>query len=162
MKQTLIVFTLLGLVLYACSTEKEDSAENTVDNFFETFNMRQEFDKFLGFYAEDVVLEDMINGDRVVGKEQLRNFFDWDNPDLKIIGPNSLVVSEKIIEQNKAVVKGYFTKFLWQGTEFEAMHFTTILTFNEAGKIIKQIDWINYPTTLVNYNERKNSNHWIR
>jgi len=27
---------------------------------------------------------------------------------------------------------------------------------------IKQVDWINYSTDLVNYDERKNSNKWIK
>ena len=85
-----------------------------------------------------------------------------DNPDFKKLEDNSLVIEKKMIGKNYAVVKGYFTKFLWNDTEFEAMHFTTILTFNEFGKITKQVDWINYPANLVNYNERGNSNHWIR
>ncbi len=42
------------------------------------------------------------------------------------------------------------------------MHFTTLLTVNEAGQIIRQVDWINYPASLVNYNERNNSNEWIQ
>lgn len=52
-------------------------------------------------------------------------------------------------------------KFKWKDSSFEAMYFTTILTLNETGKIIRQIDWINYPATLVNFNLRKNSNEWI-
>ena len=58
--------------------------------------------------------------------------------------------------------KGYFTPFKWGNAEFEAMYFTTLLNFNEQGKIIKQVDWINYPSTLVDYDNRKNANEWIQ
>ena len=90
------------------------------------------------------------------------NFLDWENTKFKILDGNSLIIIEKIIKENKAIVSGYFTKFQWGEHEFESMHFTTILTFNDSDKIIKQVDWINYPTDLVNYNERKNSNDWIK
>ena len=41
------------------------------------------------------------------------------------------------------------------------MHFTSILYFNESGKITKQIDWINYPNNLLDNNSRANSNRWL-
>jgi hypothetical protein len=62
---------------------------------------------------------------------------------------------------NKVVTTGHFTAFKWGELEIEAMQFTSILTFNSSGKIIKQVDWINYPSYLVDYNNRKNSNKWI-
>ncbi len=152
---------VISLFFYSCSNKETSLVENTTDQFYQTFNERQDFEKFLSFYAEEAILEDIVNGDRIEGKEALKNFFDWTNPDFQLLEDNSLVVSEQIIQNNKAVVQGYFTPFKWGTAEFEAMHFTTILSFNEEGKIIKQVDWINYPATLVNYNERKNANEWI-
>ncbi|MEX0361811.1 MAG: nuclear transport factor 2 family protein, partial [Allomuricauda sp.] len=130
--------------------------------FFKVFNKRQDFERFLDFYDDTVVLEDIINGDRIEGKQALRSFFDWSNPDFELLEESSLVVNEITVDDNRVVVSGYFTPFKWGDTEFEAMHFTTLLTLNESGKIIKQVDWINYPSNLVNYNTRKNSNTWLK
>ena len=157
------IFALLmfGMLFSACSIDKDRTTERLVDDYYKTYNKRQDIDKFIGFYDNDILLEDIINGDRIQGKSDLRKFLDWGNPNLKILEINSLIITEKIIKGNKAVVKGYFTKFQWEESEFESMHFTTILTFNDSDKIIKQVDWINYPTNLVNYDEKKNSNEWI-
>lgn len=149
------------VLISSCTNKEHRSTASITIAFFETYNERTDFEKFLSFYNEDIVLEDIINGDRVVGKAALRNFFDWKNPDFKSLDSNRLVIHERIISDQQAVVKGHFSRFSWGGTEFEAMHFTTILTFDTAGKIIKQVDWINYPATLVNYSERANANEWL-
>jgi len=158
------VFTLLlfGLLFNACSIDKDRTIERIVDDYYKTYNKRQDIDKFIGFYDNGILLEDIINGDRIEGKSDLRNFLNWENPNFKILESNSLRITEKIIKKNKAVVKGYFTKFQWGDNEFESMHFTTVLTFNDSDKIIKQVDWINYPTELINYDKKKNSNEWIK
>ncbi|WP_136467933.1 hypothetical protein [Flagellimonas onchidii] len=87
---------------------------------------------------------------------------DWNNPNFQKIEKDALVIYDQIIDKNKVVTRGYFTEFLWDGARFEAMHFITILTFNNSGKIIKQIDWINYPSNLIDYEKRRNSNEWIK
>jgi hypothetical protein len=150
------------LIFSSCSNKETNKTEKTVEDYYKIFNERRDLERFMSFYDENIVLEDMINGDRIVGKEELRNFFDWDNPDFQSLAGDKLIVNEKIIQENKAVVKGYFTKFKWNQTEFEAMHFTTLLTFDESGAIVQQVDWINYPSTLVDYNTRSNSNQWIK
>ncbi|MGH1366338.1 MAG: hypothetical protein ACRBF0_22450 [Calditrichia bacterium] len=94
-------------------------------------------------------------------KAALAEFFNWDNPGFKKIEVQALIITEQIIDGKKVTTKGYFTPFKWGEARFETMHFTTLLTFNEQGKIIKQVDWINYPTTLLDYNKRKNSNEDI-
>lgn len=158
MKQVFILL-IFGLFFNACSIDKESTIERIVEDYYKIYNKRQDIDKFIGFYDNDILLEDIINGDRIEGKSDLRNFLNWGNPDFKTLEGNSLRITEKIITENKAVVKGYFTKFQWGEN---AMHFTTILTFNKSNKIIKQVDWINYPTSLINYDEKKNSNEWIK
>ena len=160
MKIPFVLCILIGLNFCSCS-EEESSIDKIVEDYYKTFNKRQDFNKFLSFYDEKIILEDIINGDRVIGKKELRDFFDWNNPNFKSLDSNSLIIENIIIDKNTSVVKGYFSRFQWGHSEFESMHFTTILTFNESKKIVKQVDWINYPTTLVNYNERKNSNEWI-
>ena len=161
MKQVVTIL-IFGLLFSSCSFDKNNTIESILDDYYSTYKKRKDIDKFIEYYDNYIVLEDIINGDRIEGKSALRNFLDWENPNFKVLGDNSLTVTEEIIDINKAVVKGYFTKFQWGEYEFESMHFTTILIFNESGKIIKQVDWINYPNTLVDYNKRKNSNEWIK
>lgn len=117
---------------------------------------------FLGYYADDILLEDIVNGNKIIGKNNLKQFFDWENTDFKMLESTNLIVLDKIIEGDKAVLQGYFTKFRWANSGFEPMHFTSILTFDVLNKIIKQVDWINYPANLVDYENRKNSNSWIK
>lgn len=159
---SLYICLVIGLLFYSCKTNQSYSTQEIIEDYYQVFNERQAFEDFLDFYADSILLEDIINGDKIVGKQSLRDFFDWSNPDFECLEANSLYVLEQVVNKNKAVVKGYFTAFKWGDATFEAMHFTTILTLNESGKIVKQVDWINYPATLVNYNERKNSNEWIK
>lgn len=161
MRLSFILCFAIGLIFHACSST-ESNIDKTVENYYQTFNKRQDFEKFLSFYDDKIILEDIINGDRIIGKQALSDFFDWGNPNFKSMNPNYLIIEEKMIHNNISVVKGYFSRFQWGESEFEAMHFTSILTFNKSKKIIKQVDWINYPSTLVNYEERKNSNEWIK
>ena len=158
------VFSILFVFLLcaACSPLTEQPLQQLTRDFYSVYSERKDLDQFLSYYAEDAVLEDIINGDRIEGKEALRVFFDWSNPGFKALAKNTLVVEDIITSQNQAVVKGYFTPFGWGEETFEAMYFTTILTFNDADKISKQVDWINYPASLVDYTNRKNANDWIQ
>ena len=165
MKNNVLVFTcivVLGILMSSCQTNETNPNQEIITTFYQVFNERQDLERFLDFYDDTAVLEDIINGDRIEGKQALRDFFDWSNPDFKLLQENSLVIKEPIVNNHKAVVSGHFTPFKWGDTEFEAMHFTTLLTLNESGKIIKQVDWINYPSNLVNYDTRKNSNAWLK
>lgn len=158
------VFTLLifGLLFNACSVDKDRILERVIDDYYKTYNKRQDIDKFMSFYNDDILFEDIINGDRIEGKPALKSFFNWGDTNFKSLDSNNLVITETIIDGKRAVVKGYFTKFKWGESDFEPMHFTTILTFGSADKIIKQVDWVNYPANLVDYNQRKNSNEWVK
>lgn len=160
MRRPLILCFVIGLIFQSCSSTESDIGA-IVKNYYQIYNKRQDFERFLSFYDEKIILEDIISGDRIIGKKELSDFFDWNNPNFKSLNSNALVVEDIVIYKNTSVAKGYFSRFKWGESEFEAMHFTSILTFNKSKKIVKQIDWINYPSTLVNYNERNNSNEWI-
>ena len=126
---------LLPIVLLACSHNIEENENTTiVSTYYEIYQERTDFNKFMDFYDEAVVLEDMINGDRIIGKEKLREFFNWNNPDFQLVGDKALIIKDQIIEDQKVVTTGHFTAFKWQDFAVEAMNFTTILYFNEAGQ----------------------------
>ena len=149
------------LALSCTNKSYENTIRDIVSEYYNTYQERTDFEKFLSFYSEEIILEDIINADKIAGKKELSNFFGWNRPGFHKLESNALVIHEQIIEGNTAVTKGHFTPFTWHEVDFEAMHFTTLLTFDEAGKIIKQVDWINYPSSLVDYSTRKNSNEWI-
>lgn len=159
MKSLLLICALL-LATTSCSPNQVD-VHDIVSEYYEVYKHRNDFDALLNFYDEDVIVEDMITGEKLVGKKAFAAFFNWENPAFQLLDSVALVIEEQIIDKNKAVIKGYFTPFSWNNTSFEAMQFTTILTINKAGKIIKHVDWINYPSTLVDFETRKNSNEWI-
>lgn len=150
------------ILLFFISCHNQDSViKQTVKDYYQTYQERNDFQKFLSFYDEEMILEDIIFGEKINGLEKFEEFFDWENPKFKKLSEKTLIVQEQIFDKNKVVTKGYFTPFKWGDYECESMNFTTILTFNENGKIIKHVDWINYPSTLIDYEKRKNSNEWI-
>lgn len=158
----LVIFLILVVGLLSCSTKNQNKTIRPIaEEYFETYKARKDFNKFLDFYDEQIVLEDIINGDRILGKRNIKAFLNWDNPEFKLIDTVVLVVENLILDENKVVANGHFTPFQWGDSKIEAMHFTTILFFNENKKIIKQVDWINYPYNAIDSENRKNANDWI-
>lgn len=152
---------MMGMLVASCTTSTESDLSKTVRDYYNTYNERADVEKMLTYYAPNVVFEDIINGDRIEGKDALREFLDWDNPNFHQLDDTLLVIQSIIIQDHHAAIKGYFKEFKWGDTAFEPMHFTTLLTFDDTKRITKQVDWINYPSSLVNYSERKNSNLWL-
>lgn len=158
-------YILPVLIFLGCSdtTDKQLTDHSSIINeYYQTYQERKDFDKFLSFYDQNIILEDVISGDRIEGIEAFKQLFDWNNPNFVLTDSVALVVTNQIINKNIVSTQGYFTPFSWSGTLTEAMHFSTILKFNDKGKIIKQTDWINYPNTLIDYRNRKNSNDWLK
>lgn len=152
---------MISIILTVCVGCQQQDTTETLQVFYKTYSDRKDFEAFMAYYDEDAVLEDMVNGDKIIGKKSLRQFFDWHNPEYKPLEDESVVVTSTVVEGNRAVATGFYGRFQWGSNQFGRMQFTTILTFNEAGKIIKHIDWINYPSSLVDYNNRKDSNKWL-
>ncbi len=161
MIRSILGITLIFFLL-SCSEQSKPNIEGVVTDYYRTYQERTDFQKFLSYYDENIVLEDMILGERKIGKKAFQEFFDWENPAFSLKDTSCLYITHQIIKANEVVTQGYFTPFRWGNQEFEAMQFTSLLTFNEERKIIKQVDWINYPSNLVNYETRKNSNTWIK
>lgn len=153
--------TLLFLLISCGQTLSKSDLQHTIDDYYSTYQQRTDFDKFLTFYDADIILEDMISGTRVIGIEDFKTFFDWNNPNFKLQDSLALRITDQTITSNRIFTSGYFTSFSWNGTTIETMQFYTILHINEEGNIERQIDWINYPTNLIDYSNRKSSNEWI-
>lgn len=153
---------MLIIILSCSSNIKKTKIDKIAKEYYVLYQERTDFEKFMSFYDENVILEDIISGERIIGKDSLMNFFNWNHSGFEKIESNSLVILDQIIKGDKVITRGYFTEFKWQNSKIEAMNFITVLIFNDSNKIVKQIDWINYPTSILDYSQRKNSNDWIK
>lgn len=163
MKIKSIIFLFsIALTIFSCAKKNDNNIRTIVQDYCETYQERSDFEKFLSFYDENIILEDIMLGEKKMGKKALTSFFNWDDPNFKKKEAKSCIISNQIIEGNQVVIKGYFTPFAWGEQVFNAMHFTSFLTFNKTRKIVKQVDWINYPSNLLDYGNRKDSNEWIQ
>ena len=157
------VFLLVSLSSKVANAQSngDEALRDIIQAYYKVYKTRNDFERFLSFYDESIVLQDMISGARIIGKKALSTFFDWNNPDFQLLGTESLVIENQILEERQIVTSGHFTSFKWGEHIFGPMYFTTILTLNKKGKITRHVDWINYPSDLINYEKRKNSNAWI-
>lgn len=96
MKYAFFLF-LVSLIGQSCSIPEDQLTAERAKAFYDVYSSRQHFGKFLDYYADSVVIEDMINGDRIVGKKAVSVFFDWSNPAFQLNGTKALVVTEMII-----------------------------------------------------------------
>ena len=56
------------------------------------------------------------------------------------------------VQGDLAIGRGYFTPFQYRGETFgerEPMRFAIWLTWSDEGKIVRQVDWIDYPAELI-------------
>ena len=161
----LLIILPVFLILFACDERSEaipepDYIEQTV-KFVSLYEAREDFDGFMRLYAEDAVLEDIIMGFRRKGKDSIRAFLSWDYEGFQKIGNKVMEVETMLVQGGQAVISGYFTPFMWEGKRYEAMQFTTILTFDSTGGIIRHVDWINYSQDLLPCDKRRDANEWI-
>ncbi len=147
--------SVLYLLISCQSSVERDIHENTIVDFYKVYNKRSDINDLLNYYHKDIVLIDIISDQIVTGRQEIKTFFDWDNTKFKVIGGELLEIKEIISSGEKLVVNGKFNKFSWGQQEFDPMPFTTIFTLDKQGKIIRQIDWINYPSQLMETEKSK-------
>ena len=130
--------------------ERQGQLKQTVEAYFNTYAERTDFDKFMSFYAENAMLDDVVFGSKSEGKDSIRNYLNWDSGDVVFDTTKSFVDIDKIaIGQNTASVEGHFAPFTYQGKEYDSWRFTTWLTFNKDNKISLHVDYINYPLDIL-------------
>ncbi len=160
-RQMLRLLVLAG-GLMSCENKTDLQKRELLASYYQLYNQHQDLDAFMTFYDDNIKYQDIVTGEQVIGKTQLKQFFDWKNPHFTALDSTVLLVEKILVDKDQVVVSGHFTKFEWAGQPYGPMHFTSIFTFNNSGKIIKQSDWINYPSTLLDYETRKNSNAWLQ
>jgi len=171
MKYILFIFTFLFFASCDSSTSqngsgeehpkvKNEALEKTVKDFFATYSERKDFDKFMSFYSNQAVLDDVLYGTRCEGKDSIAHFFDWNYGAIEFDTTKGFVqISKMAIGQNTASVEGSFAPFKFGGEQQDSWRFTTWLTFNEAGKIVLHVDYINYPLEMLEDSHSDDDGH---
>jgi len=156
----LLIMTLL-VFLPACQQTNSGGAvsENSptrkaAEAFFDTYAQRRNWAKLLYFYREDMVFEDIALQIQIQGKENFKSFYNWEDPNFQKLSEDQahLVLHDLIVQGNKAVARGYFNPFMWNGELQEwkwGSEFTIWLFFDDNQKIRKQIDFIEYPDAVL-------------
>lgn len=140
--QLTLLFFLTGCV--SSNNAKPDYRALT-EQYFAIYTQRQDFEALMAMFAEDARLEDMIYGFHAKDKSAIRAFLNWHDQQFKLPeGRPSMVVQKQMVDGNKAAVEGYFTPFEYQGKAMGPWRFLIWLEFNDEGKIIREVDWINY------------------
>ena len=127
----------------------ENKIENLAENFFNTYMIREDWEEFLSYYADTLKFEDAVLQVSLDGLESFMEFYDWPNPDFQKHPdyPRIFELKDLVVDSNIAIGRGVFAPFYWKGILYEMewdASFTMWLYYNEDGKIIRQIDWIEY------------------
>jgi len=165
-----VLFILLMLFIGGCThfsgyqSIKNTPIKNThlleqvVTEYFNVYQQRSDFEKFLSFYHQDAVLEDVVYGNLVKSKKAIKAFLNWQDPNFALIDKdNALVIQKQVMQGNTVITEGYFTEFNYYGKKLGPWRFIILLEFNDEHKIIRHVDWINY-TPREQYLGGKNMN----
>ena len=152
-----VVFLLLQLI-FLISCQKEVSTEQPIKDlattFFEHYAERSDWQGFLDLYSDSVYFQDVIFRMELNGKTAFKTFYNW--PDSNFMKhpeyPETLVLEDLAVNDSSAVGRGYFTPFYYGGMLYDDaknMRFTMWLYFDQQGKIIRHIDFIEYPPSFL-------------
>ena len=152
------IFLVLSSFQAVAQTPKIDLIAT---QYFADYAKRDNFEEFLNYYDDNVVLEDIVYGNHIIGKPALKQFFNWQDPKFSSLpSTENLVLSKLVVEGKEVSAQGHFNRFTYDGSTLGPWRFTIHLTFNEQGKIIHQVDWINY-TPRKNFLGGKDMNQLI-
>ena len=162
--KALILLASLCWFIFSCSPSTPSvggassgeklSASELGSAFFDHYQKRDDWTGFLERYDENVEFIDVILRMKLEGVEEFAAFYNWPDtgfqkhPDF----PSTLVLEELTLNDSTAVGRGYFNPFYYRGIlydDMDHMRFTMSLTFNEAGKIVRHVDFIEYPPEIL-------------
>ncbi|SFD13434.1 hypothetical protein [Pseudoalteromonas denitrificans] len=159
-----ILFTaLIFLFLTGCaSTNKRNNLAQVVEDYFIIYSERNDFEGLMSFYANNAQFEDMIYGNSLKNKAEIRNFLAWDKGEFKVLSTEqALTVTKQVLGDKTAVTEGFFHAFSYDGKKLGPWLFIIVQEFDSNNKIIKQVDWINY-TPRSNFLGGKNINDKLK
>ncbi|MFD2166880.1 nuclear transport factor 2 family protein [Thalassotalea euphylliae] len=137
------------------------SLSETAKAYFDVYAERKDLKKLMSFYDEKATLSDIIYGNQLNNKAEIKAFLAWDKGDFQLIsGDNILTVTGQTISGRTVVTEGYFNAFSYDGQKLGPWLFVIVQEFNADNKIISQKDWINY-TPRKHFLGGKNMNHLL-
>lgn len=157
-----LTFLLLCLLTsFAVSANPTSNIEKLAGEYFALYAERKDFNSFMAMYAQEAELQDINYGNHILGRKAIRDFFQWDAGNVKLLHDKTLIVEKMVLKDNQAISRGHFTEFEYGGTKMGPWRFVIWLEFDQQGKIIKQTDWINY-TPKDQFTGGKNLNHLVK
>ena len=155
---TKLLLMLVYLNFFSCKVNKPPLLKTRVADYIQTYQERTDWDKLLSFYSDTLHFEDINLGLKMDGIEAFKQFYDWPNPDFQKLIPNQLIFKTEavLIQRNQAIIRGQFEPFIWKKERQEwAGDFVFWLYFNEDGKIVKQLDYVKYPSWIIKSMEKE-------
>ncbi len=140
----------LGLTFFAlilitsCSESKNELGEK----YFETYTLRNDFNRFKSFYNDTILYENVVlqtGLNKISTNELINTNFSWNDKQMVYQNGKILEVESMISNDTLIVASGKFLPYLYQGMQVPEMKFSTWLYLDKNKKIKKQIDWFNYP-----------------
>lgn len=152
----LIVFILSGC---ASTSNNHNALSEVVNDYFSVYSQRNDFERFMSFYDNNAQFEDIIYGNSLKNKKEIKSFLAWDRGEFKILsGERILTITKQVFGSETVVTQGFFHEFSYDGQLLGPWLFIIVQEFNSQNKIIKQTDWINY-TPRKDFLNGKNMNN---
>ncbi len=150
------LFIILFSLLLACGPSKEEKFEQAVRSqamdYFATYQQRKDWKKFLTFYHSEITFTDAALKTRTRGIEAFEEFYNWPDTNFQKISPaqKHLEVIDIVAQDSLVVARGHFNPFYWHGEKQDwSGGFTIWLYFDKDLKIRHQVDYIQYPASVI-------------
>lgn len=144
------------------SADKDVSTLQSIgERYFSIYSKRDNVDELMVLYAENAELKDLVYGNHVVGKDNIKKFFNWGGKNFKLVNKSEFIkIDNQYYDNNTIITEGYFYPFHYYGESLGPWYFLTVLKLDANQKIVEHIDWINY-TPKEKFTDGKNLNQLI-
>lgn len=168
-----IIALLLLVFAVSCTQEthepgttRQQQVEQQARLFFATFAERSDWGKLCSYYSDDMEFDDIILQLHLDSLWKFKRFYKWDEDEdmFKKLSPTQdhLTIETLVANDSVAVARGRVNPFYYGETRIDVewgMDFTIWLYFDEALKIRRQVDWMEYdPAVLENMLKRCREN----
>ena len=113
--------------------------------YFSVYAARQDFSRFMAFYADNAALHDVVYGYSAHNKSEIAAFFAWDRGEFSTVMPGSILqVTRQVVSGDQVITSGQFNQFHYNGQKLGPWEFVIWQQYSAEGLVLQQQDWINY------------------